>query len=66
MKCPANDQAKGVLVLKTVLRGPFRAGMVWGSYRGLRPRLLTVAPAAPTMIFRREALQPQNSNLSLN
>jgi len=47
-ECAASEQAKRILLLKTVLRGPFRADVVGGQYRGLRPRLLTVAPSAPS------------------
>ena len=45
--CPANEPAKPILMLKTVLLGPFRADVIGGRYRGLRPRLLTSAPSAP-------------------
>jgi len=43
---PANEQTKRILILKAysaALSGPV---MLW-KYRGLRPRLLTVAPPAP-------------------
>ena len=46
-ECAAIEQATRILMLKTVLLGPFGAGIVGGRYRGLRPRLLTVAPPAP-------------------
>jgi len=49
--CPANEPAKRILMLQTVLLGPFRADVIGGRYRGLRPRLLTVAPAAPCLLL---------------
>ena len=46
-ECAASEQAKRTLMLKMVLPRPFQGRCCWGTYRGLRPRLLPMAPPAP-------------------